>query len=42
MKWKKKLFEGRKVVGQPTVLANLAQKVGGRLLPCPLAPPPLA
>jgi len=36
MKWKKNRFGGRKVVGQGTMLAYLAQKVGGQLPPCPI------
>ena len=31
MKWKKNQVGGRKVVGQATMLAQWAQKVGGRL-----------
>jgi len=34
-KWKKNQFGGRKVVGQATVVAHWAQKVGGRLSPLP-------
>jgi len=35
MKLKKNQLGGRKVVGPATLLAHWAQKVGGRLPPCP-------
>jgi len=39
MKWKKNKFGSRKVVGQATVLAHWAYKVGGRLPALPNPPP---